>query len=118
MQVFRSKCFSDKPWIYYSNINGAIGNGLVSSNGELWERHRTLIQPTFHLKILEGFVEPFAEEAKNFVDRLRMQVGRDADFGQEMHLTMSLCAVRTILSGNIREEDKSTLEVSCAERSP
>lgn len=33
-----------------------IGNGILTSNGEFWRKHRRMVQPAFHKKKLEGLL--------------------------------------------------------------
>ena len=44
----------------YRALKLVLGNGLVTSEGELWQRQRRLAQPAFHRQRLAGFVDTFA----------------------------------------------------------
>ena len=39
----------------YQLLKGLLGNGLVTSEGELWLRQRRLIQPAFHRQRVAEF---------------------------------------------------------------
>lgn len=54
---------------FYAEIAAALGWGLLTSEGELWERHRRLIQPLFTRKAVDGYVAPMAQEAASLADR-------------------------------------------------
>ncbi|MEP7233625.1 MAG: cytochrome P450 [Ginsengibacter sp.] len=47
-----------------------LGEGLSTSNGELWLRQRRLMQPAFHSKKLQYFTDIINEEVTAFINRL------------------------------------------------
>lgn len=47
-----------------------LGEGLLTSKGERWFKHRKLITPTFHFNILDGFCDVFAEHGAVLADCL------------------------------------------------
>ncbi|XP_055544826.1 cytochrome P450 4C1-like [Wyeomyia smithii] len=47
-----------------------LGEGLLTSKGERWFKHRKLITPTFHFHILDGFCDVFAEHGSILAERL------------------------------------------------
>jgi cytochrome P450 len=47
----------------YQEIAEAFGWGILTSEGELWQRQRRLIQPLFTRKQIAGYAELMAEEA-------------------------------------------------------
>ncbi len=46
----------------YEGLKLILGEGLVTSEGELWRRQRRLAQPAFHREKLAGFARTMAEE--------------------------------------------------------
>jgi cytochrome P450 len=54
----------------------ALGDGLLTSEGELWRKQRKVIQPTFQSRRIAGQVGVIAEEAEKFIQGLRARVGR------------------------------------------
>ncbi|XP_063230569.1 cytochrome P450 4C1-like [Bacillus rossius redtenbacheri] len=70
-----------------------IGDGLLTSTGTKWKKHRRIITPTFHFKILEDFVEVFNYNGKKMIEKLKEK----AD-GQEIDIYpyVSLCALDII----------------------
>lgn len=45
-----------KPSIYRMMLESWIGDGLLTSNGRKWQRHRKLLTPAFHYTILSSFL--------------------------------------------------------------
>lgn len=57
--------------INYKFVKHWLGDGLITSTGPLWQRHRKLITPTFHFKILDSFQEVFSEKALLLAEELK-----------------------------------------------
>lgn len=63
----------------------AIGDGLLTSDGELWRKQRKTIQPVFQAKRIAKQAGVIAEEANRLVDRLsRHQGGEPVDIMHEL----------------------------------
>lgn len=63
----------------------ALGDGLLTSEGELWRKQRTVIQPAFQSKRIAAQASVIAKEAARLIDRLRMyEDGPAVDVVQEM----------------------------------
>ncbi|MFH9426157.1 cytochrome P450 [Streptomyces sp. NPDC017529] len=54
----------------------ALGDGLLTSEGELWRRQRKVVQPAFHHGRIARQAPVVAEEAAGLVARLRAHAGR------------------------------------------
>jgi cytochrome P450 len=54
----------------------ALGDGLLTSEGELWRKQRRAIQPAFQAKRIARQAPAVAEEAAGLVARLRAHIGR------------------------------------------
>ncbi|XP_021932183.1 probable cytochrome P450 4aa1 isoform X2 [Zootermopsis nevadensis] len=70
VQVILSSCKYTEKICFYKLLHSFLGQGLVTSSGEQWRHHRRLIQPSFHLSILEGFIETFYDSAQLLVAKL------------------------------------------------
>ncbi|XP_069699701.1 cytochrome P450 4C1-like [Periplaneta americana] len=70
-----------------------IGTGLLTSTGQKWHTHRKMITPTFHFKILDSFVEVFAEKSEILVDKLQKEVGSQ---GFDVYPYITRCALDII----------------------
>lgn len=47
-----------------------MGEGLLTSTGPKWFKHRKIITPTFHFSVLENFCTVFGENCRVLVDQL------------------------------------------------
>ncbi|KAH0815497.1 hypothetical protein GEV33_007292 [Tenebrio molitor] len=59
-----------KPW---------LGNGLLTSEGEIWKKHRRLLTPAFHFEILQEFVQVFEKCGDILVERFQNEIGHSFD---------------------------------------
>ncbi len=55
----------------FEQINKFVGQGLLTTDGEVWRRQRRMVNPAFGKKRLAGYAEVMAEEARRELDRLR-----------------------------------------------
>lgn len=56
--------------VAYRNLRLALGNGLVTSEGEDWRRNRRLAQPAFYKSQLEGLYQAMTEVAERYCQHL------------------------------------------------
>ncbi|KAL1459378.1 hypothetical protein WDU94_011365 [Cyamophila willieti] len=59
----------------YRYIQPWLGNGLLTSSGELWHQRRKILTPAFHFRILEDFVSVFQEQSTVLVDKMEREIG-------------------------------------------
>ncbi|MEU8266686.1 cytochrome P450 [Sphaerisporangium sp. NPDC049002] len=80
----------------------AIGDGLLTSEGDLWRKQRRMIQPVFQNKRISQQDGIIAKEAENLVERLRSHAGGEpVDVVQEM-TSLSLGVLgRTLLDADL-----------------
>ncbi|KDR21746.1 cytochrome P450 4C1-like [Zootermopsis nevadensis] len=52
-----------------------LGKGMLTNSGLTWKRHRKIIMPAFHVKILDKFVHIFNANSAILLDRLAKHVG-------------------------------------------
>jgi cytochrome P450 len=89
---------------FWDAVRSLLGNGLPTSSGELWRRHRSMMQPQFHRQRLAGLatlVIDSLEESLNWED-----VGptwQTLDVGSRMpHLTMNVVSAAILGSQTSR----------------
>lgn len=62
----------------YEFFHRWLGTGLLTSNGSKWKKHRRIITPAFHFKVLEDFVDVFNGTGNVLIENLRKQIGKDS----------------------------------------
>ena len=82
----------------YGQLKLALGNGLVTSEGDFWRRQRRIIQPVFHKRNLRGLYALMQEETENYCRRLDGRRGQALDMAQEMMAVTANIALRTLFS--------------------
>ena len=88
-------------------LRPVLGNGLVTSDGELWKRQRKLMQPAFHRKTIATYAEHITAHA----DRVDWPDGGQIDVDSEM-MSLTLKIVCKTLFDHDVETD--TDEVAAA----
>ncbi|QLD86738.1 cytochrome P450 [Natronomonas halophila] len=83
-------------------LSELLGDGLVLSEGDLWERQRQLIQPAFTSERIERYAETMADRAAAFADRL--EPGRTYDIGEELRKVTLRILFETIFGSDIDYE--------------
>ncbi len=63
LSLFFKLCFNAdyKDNFAYNNMIPWIGDGLLTSGGPKWHRHRRLLTPAFHFEILKPYLDIFAD---------------------------------------------------------
>lgn len=67
--VLSSSKHLEKTYVYRM-LHNFIGDGLITSEGDRWKVHRKILQPAFHLQILDRFTDTFSECADHLVRQL------------------------------------------------
>ncbi|PNF26416.1 putative cytochrome P450 4aa1 [Cryptotermes secundus] len=67
--ILSSNVHTEKVYLY-KLLHNFLGQGLITSSGRKWRHHRRLLQPSFHLSVLEGFLGTFHECARYLVTKL------------------------------------------------
>jgi len=69
-----------------------LGTGLLTSTGEKWHKHRKLLTPAFHFRILEDFLHTMNTHTQTMVDKVSDTVGQTVD----IYKMMAHCALDII----------------------
>lgn len=87
-QVLRSSMRSfNRQTPVYRTLSRFLGQGILTSEGEQWRKHRRVVQPAFHRKRLRSFGDTMVRLADEAIDRWDGSI----DLGEEMmRLTLSV----------------------------
>ena len=81
-----------------------FGEGLLSSEGELWRRHRKIMAPAFDPRSVAGYAPAMADAAQAFVARWdRPGSGAEVDIAAEMQAITVDIICRTMFSSDAEE---------------
>lgn len=69
-KVLSSTTHYIKKHIAYDFLKPWLRNGLLTSSNKYWRKHRKIITPAFHFKILEQFVEIFDRQCQIMINKL------------------------------------------------
>ncbi|RZC32091.1 cytochrome P450 CYP4BN11, partial [Asbolus verrucosus] len=67
-----------KKSVDYRNLFRWLGTGLLTADAAKWKKHRLIITPTFHYKILEDFVDVFESNGKILVQQFEKQLNQNS----------------------------------------
>jgi cytochrome P450 len=75
----------------------ALGNGLLTSDGEFWKRQRRLAQPAFHMRRIAAYADVMVAHAERLLEEWRARTsaapGESIDIAEEMmRLTLGIVA--------------------------
>lgn len=84
----------------YQTLSELLGEGLVTSEGAQWLKHRRLAQPAFHRERIARFMGVMASMAVEVADRFAAaaDAGRDIEVAREMLLYTQRVIGMTMLS--------------------
>lgn len=107
--VEKAKIYSKKTR-GFQKLAMILGQGLVTSEGELWRRQRRIMQPSFHRKQIAGFADIMSRVAQVTVERLKpfATSGEVLDIDAEM-MALTLEIVSEALLGEHVEESAKTV---------
>src|SRR5688572_20129712 len=99
----------------YEKARLVLGHGLVTSEGELWQRQRRIANPAFSRGRVTGFAGTMVTATEAMLDawRTRAERGESIDvFREMMNVTLTI-AVQTLLGvGPSKELDRVSAAVS------
>lgn len=80
----------------------SLGNGLISSNGEVWARQRRMIQPAFRKESIRVFFEEFLRVSANLLAKWEGAARRGAsvDVTQDVSLAVLEATLVSIFGGD------------------
>ena len=92
----------NKAPIYRSLLSYFLGNGLLTSDGNFWQRQRKLAQPAFHHKRIQSYAQIMVDYTVRLLDE--WQPGQVRDINRDMmRLTLSVVA-KTLFNADIEKD--------------
>jgi cytochrome P450 len=82
----------------------ALGNGLLTSDGESWFRQRRLAQPAFYKKRLEGFFETMNSMTLEHLARWKDSLTTSVFIDREMMQLTSKIVIETLLGSDVSDK--------------
>ena len=86
--------------VAYRHLKLALGNGLVTSEGDFWRRQRRLAQPAFYKTQLEELFKKMTEVAERYLGDLTQKTasGKVLDLSKEMMSVTADIVLKTLFS--------------------
>lgn len=90
----------------YDKAKPVLGDGLVSSEGELWRRQRRLMQPAFHKKRLAELLPLMVETTGEMLAEWQKiaETGQPIDIAREIMLLTQTIIVKTMFSTDVGDQ--------------
>lgn len=97
---------------FHDRLKTVLGEGLVTSEGELWQHQHRLLQPAFRAERIRRFVEVMAGTAAELASRWHAAagVGQVLDIAREMSDLMLDIVVRSMFGQELRGGDAAISE--------
>ncbi|XP_067203274.1 probable cytochrome P450 4aa1 isoform X2 [Linepithema humile] len=97
IQVVLSSMKHTQKIYLYKLLDNFLGKGLITREVDKWRIHRKILQPAFHLHVLERFVDTFGEYADRLVGKLLEKDGDDINVTVFVNNSVYDILIETIL---------------------
>ena len=85
-----------------------VGNGLLTSNGEHWQKQRKLIQPAFHKKHIANLLDTVLEAIR--VEYVKIRAGKTIDIFPVFNDLAFQTVVKSLFSSAASQEEINRLQ--------
>jgi cytochrome P450 len=89
--------------VFYSEMRGAFGDGLLTAEDAGWQRQKRYLQPLFVARRVNGYAAAMTEQVRHVVQRWRARPAGPVDLHAEM-TRLTLATVCRILFGEDHEQ--------------
>lgn len=79
IQMVLSSMKHTRKIFFYKMLDNFLGKGLITRDVDKWKIHRKILQPAFHLHILEEFAGTFGKCADHLIEKLLEKDGKDVN---------------------------------------
>lgn len=93
----------------YKQLKHLLGDGLVTSEGELWKKQRKLIQPSFHKKYINTLFDSMLACTNEMIEEWKQheKTSGEIEFSKEMmQITLQIIG-KTMLSADVKKDAKN-----------
>ena len=90
----------------YDVTKPVLGDGLLTSDGDLWLRQRRLMQPSFSRQMMGEYLPVMEQAARETIEKWRAQPTKPRDISSEMMLLTQTIILRTMFSADIGAQAK------------
>jgi cytochrome P450 len=89
-------------------LKPVFGNGLVTSDDELWARQRKLMQPSFHRKKIEALADPMTAVIGEHLGHwnIRARRGEEFNLSEDISCLTLEIVLRTMFGSSLGDEGK------------
>ncbi|XP_011312188.1 probable cytochrome P450 4aa1 [Fopius arisanus] len=106
-QVLGSSKHTDKV-LFYKLLHNFLGKGLITSDVLTWRAHRKILQPIFHVNVLEQFVRIFNNSAGSLVKCLEESRDLGIDITRVVNDSVYEILNETVLGNTNKSEISSS----------
>ncbi|XP_029155107.1 probable cytochrome P450 4aa1 isoform X2 [Nylanderia fulva] len=103
IQVVLSSMKHTRKIFFYKLLDNFLGKGLVTRDVDKWKIHRKILQPAFHLHVLERFAGTFGKCADHLVNKLLEKDGKDVNVTMFVNNSVYEILIETILGMTARQ---------------
>ncbi len=89
----------------YRMLRKLLGQGLLTSEGETWARHRRIANPAFRRQTVAGFATTIGEHARDHAER--WQADEVIDVAEEMSQLTLAIAARTLFGADLDDRGRA-----------